>query len=177
MSFEEYVRQRLQALLRFAMVIACDPHLAEDIVQDVLARSHGRWARISSMDHPEAYLKRMVVNDYLSWRRRSRRVTPYTADALDAATSPAPDHAVAHGERDELMSRIAALPAKQRAVVALRYYDGHTDAEIAEILGCREATVRSQASRALATMRTGLPQAGPRRPDQIDPTGTERRPR
>jgi RNA polymerase sigma-70 factor (sigma-E family) len=156
MTFEEYLRHRLYALLRFAMVIACDPHVAEDVVQDVLVRAHGRWDRITRLEHPEAYLKRMIVNEFLSWRRRSARVVVYAHEALDAASPHAPDHARAHSERDDLMRRIATLPAKQRAVVALRFYDGRADSEIAEILGCSEGTVRSHASRALATLRTGM---------------------
>ncbi|MFC7479976.1 sigma-70 family RNA polymerase sigma factor [Luedemannella flava] len=146
----------MSALLRFAMVVACDAHLAEDVVQDVLVRAHGRWQRIVAMEHPEAYLKRMVVNECLRSRRRTRRTVPLTHDSLDAASPHLPDHAGAYGVRDDLVRRIASLPPKQRAVVALRYYDGRTDAEIAEYLGCREGTVRAHASRALATLRTAM---------------------
>jgi RNA polymerase sigma-70 factor (sigma-E family) len=156
MTFEEYLQQRLQVLLRFATVVTCDPHLAEDVVQEVLARAHGRWERIRRAEHPEAYLKRMVVNEFLSWRRRTRRTIAVTSEVLDAAAPAEPDHARAHGERDELIRRIAALPPQQRAVVALRFFDGRTDAEIADILGCREVTVRSHASRALAALRVDL---------------------
>ena len=156
MTFDEYVAQRLGSLLRFAMVITCDAHLAQDVVQDVMVRAHDRWRRISAMEHPEAYLKRMIVNDYLSWRRRSRRLVPLEAARLAGILAPAPDHARDHGERDALIRRVAALPARQRTVIALRFFDGRSDAEIATLLDCAESTVRSTASRALATLRVAL---------------------
>ncbi len=156
MTFDEYLTYRLPSLLRFAMVVTCSPHLAEDVVQEVLARAHPRWERIGGIEQPEAYLKRMVVNEYLSWRRRSARVVTVDLAALTAAAPPMPDHASAYGERDALVRRIGALTPKQRAVVALRYYDGRTDAEIAAVLGCSEGTVRTHASRALAALRTAM---------------------
>jgi len=164
MSYDDYVTQRLGTLLRFATVVTCDPHVAEDVVQEVLLRAYGRWDRIAAMDHPEAYLKRMVVNAFLTWRRRSARIVPLAADALAAAAPPQPDHAPGHGERDSLMRHIAALSRKQRAVVALRYYEGLSDSEIAAALGCAEGTVRSHASRALAALRAGLAQPARREP-------------
>jgi RNA polymerase sigma-70 factor (sigma-E family) len=156
MTFDQYVAQRLGSLLRFAMVITCDGHLAEDVVQEVLVRAHGRWRRIAGMDHPEAYLKRMIVNEYLSWRRRSRRLLPVEVAALAQILPPAPDHARVHGERDALIRRIAALPPRQRTVIALRFFDDRSDSEIADLLDCSVSTVRSTASRALATLRVTL---------------------
>ena len=156
MTFEEYLGYRLGALLRFATLVTCNPHLAEDVVQEVLVRAHARWDRIGVLEQPEAYLKRMVVNEYLSWRRRSARVVPVDLPALAAAAPSTPDHAQVYGERDELMRRVCALTPRQRAVVALRYYDGRTDAEIAAVLGCGEGTVRAHASRALAALRVSM---------------------
>jgi RNA polymerase sigma-70 factor (sigma-E family) len=156
MTFDEFLAHRLTALLRFASVVTCDPHLAEDVVQEVLVRAHVRWGRIAALEQPEAYLKRMVVNEFLTWRRRSVRSAPLPAEVLAAAAPPTADHAVGHSERDALMRRIRALPPRQRAVVALRFYEGLTDPEIALVLGCGEATVRSHASRALASLRVAL---------------------
>jgi RNA polymerase sigma-70 factor (sigma-E family) len=156
MTFDQYVAQRLGSLLRFAMVITCDGQLAEDVVQEVLVRAHGRWWRIAGMDHPEAYLKRMIVNEYLSWRRRSRRVLPVQPAVLAQLLAPTADPAGAHGEHDALIRRIAALPARQRTVIALRFFDDRSDPEIAEVLNCSVSTVRSTASRALATLRVTL---------------------
>jgi RNA polymerase sigma-70 factor (sigma-E family) len=158
MEFEEFLSARLAALLRYATVLACDPHLAEDIVQEVLARAQSRWARISAADVPEAYVKRMIINELASWRRRrTSRVVPMSLSGLDAVGTPQADPATAVDERDAMIRRIAALPVRQRIVVALRYYEGLSDPEIADQLGCRPATVRSHAARALATLRKTLP--------------------
>ena len=158
MEFEEFLSARLAALLRYATVLACDPHLAEDIVQEVLARAQPRWARISAANVPEAYVKRMIINELASWRRRRvSRVVPMSLSGLDAIGTPQADPATAVDERDAMIRRIAALPVRQRIVVALRYYEGLSDPEIADQLGCRPATVRSHAARALATLRKTLP--------------------
>ncbi|MBC6456408.1 SigE family RNA polymerase sigma factor [Actinomadura sp. HBU206391] len=153
-GFEEFLTARLPALLRFATALVGDPHRAEDVVQDVLIRAQGRWRRISAMDAPEAYLKRMIINEYLSWRRRrSSQEVPAAEGLLDAAIEPEDDPARRYEQRDALWSGMAVLPPRQRAVLALRYYEGMSTAEIADILGCSETTVRSHASRALAELR------------------------
>lgn len=152
MTFDEFLGSRLSALLRYATVVTCDPHLAEDVVQDVLIRAQQRWARISNADQPEAYVKRMILNEFLSWRRRRAAKTLLVPATESAAAEP--DAAARVVERHALLSQIAALPARQRAVIALRYYEDLPDAEIAALLGCSEATVRSHCSRALAALRT-----------------------
>ena len=143
MTFDQFIRTRLAPLLRFATMLCIDPGLAEDLIQDVLIKAHGRWATIQGLDHPEAYVRRMVVNEFVSWRRKWARVIP--AEAIE---SPAPvrDHAEAQAERDALFRRLVRLPARQRAVIVLRYYGGLSDAEIAGELGCGVSTVRSIAS-------------------------------
>jgi RNA polymerase sigma-70 factor (sigma-E family) len=161
-SFDEFARARLPALLRYATVVTCDPHLAEDVVQEVLLRAQQRWPQLAQLDHPEAYVKRMVLNEFLSWRRRrAAREVPLSQAGLDGLVAPGGDPAQQVGARDELVRRIAALPPRQRAVVALRYFEGLTDREIADLLGCRELTVRSHASRALAALRAADPADDP----------------
>jgi RNA polymerase sigma-70 factor (sigma-E family) len=162
-TFDEFLTYRLTSLLRFAMVVTCDPHVAEDVVQEVLLRANERWARIGGLDQPEAYLKRMVVNEYISWRRRATRVVTLDRPALDHLVPPTPDPADGRVDRDDLAARVARLTPKQRAVVALRYYDDRSDAEIADVLGCSEGTVRAHASRALATLRAELTEGSARR--------------
>jgi len=151
--FSEYVAEHQRGLLRFATALATDDALAEDIVQDVLARAFTKWDAISALDHPHAYVRRMIVNEYLSWRRRWARVTPY-ADVEPPGREA--DPAVQYADRSALMAEIARLPRKQRAVLALRFYEGMTDAEIAETLGCAAGTVRGYASRALAQLRVQI---------------------
>jgi RNA polymerase sigma-70 factor (sigma-E family) len=154
-TFEEFVTARTPALLRYAAVLTGDRHLAQDVVQDVLVRAHGRWRRIAALDHPDQYVRRMVTNEYLSWRRRpANRDTSVTRDGRPpegAGTVAGPEDGLA--ERDELWARLAALPRRQRAVLVLRYYEDLSDARIAEVLGCAVGTVRGHASRALATLR------------------------
>jgi RNA polymerase sigma-70 factor (sigma-E family) len=155
-DFEAFVRQRRGALMRFATVLTGRPWLADELVSDVLGRVFEKWARIGGLDQPNAYVRRMIVNDYLSWRRRLARTLPRAdleplmndGDGLDAA--------VVHAERDAMLQRLARLPRRQRAAVVLRYYGGMADSEIAAELGCRETTVRSQISRALTALRIDL---------------------
>ena len=152
MEFAEYVARQRPALMRFATVLTCQTWLAEDLVSDVLGRAFERWDRISGMAEPHAYVRRMVVNDYLSWRRRLARQAP----RADIEPGESSDGADERAERDAMIRRLAALPWKQRAAVVLRYYAGLPDTEIAAQLGCRESTVRSQIHRALATLRIDL---------------------
>ena len=151
MTFEEYAAARLPALLRYAAVLAGDRDLAQDIVQEVLVRAQVRWHKIGQLDAPDHYVRRMVTNEFISWRRRWGRVVPLAE--VSPAQGTAPDAAAAHAERDSLLAELARLPRRQQAVLVLRYYEGHTDAEIAELLGCRPSTVRGYASRALAALR------------------------
>ena len=76
MTFDEFAGARLQAVLRFATAVTGDPDLAKDLVQEVLIRVNGQWQKVGQLDRPEAYIRKMVVNEYLSWRRRSWRLIP-----------------------------------------------------------------------------------------------------
>jgi RNA polymerase sigma-70 factor (sigma-E family) len=152
-SFDQYVVDRIDRLLRFATALTCDPHLAQDVVQEVLLRVQRRWARIGPLDGRDQYVHRMIVNEYLSWRRRKAART-VVLGSLEALATPTADPATGYAERDAMRRRIATLPRKQRAALLLRYYEDRTDAEIAELLGCSAGTVRSHISRGLATLRT-----------------------
>jgi RNA polymerase sigma-70 factor (sigma-E family) len=153
-DFDDWVTQRGAALLRFAYLITRDHARAEEAVQDALLAAYSRWSRICRAQDPEAYVRRSIVNaDISRWRRFFRRETP-TADPVQASYRP--DHADAQAEQDAVWTLCATLPTKQRAAVVLRYYEDLPDAEIAAILDCSPATVRSQIHRALATLRTTL---------------------
>jgi RNA polymerase sigma-70 factor (sigma-E family) len=146
-----FVQARLPSLLRYAAAITGEKSLAEDVVQEVLARAHRRWDHIAQMDQSEAYVKKMIVNEYLSWRRRWSRVQPVESVPLPVPGTP--DHASRHADREALRAELARLPRQQRVVLVLRYYEDLSDAQIAEILGCTQGTVRGHASRALARLR------------------------
>jgi len=152
---DDVVRAHLPGLLRYATVLTGDGHTAADLVQEVLLRAHVRWNRIAMMDRPDLYLRRMVTNEHLSWRRRwhVRTIHAATDDILAAHADPEHDHARRVVEDDAMWRRLAALPPRQRAVLVLRFYEGLSDLEIAKVLGTSGATVRSHASRALATLR------------------------
>ena len=151
-TFDQYVVDRLDRLLRFATALTCDPHRAQDVVQEVLLRAQRRWDHIGPMTGRDQYVRRMIVNEYLSWRRR-KAARAVSHGVLDALGTPTADPATGYAERDAMRTRIAVLPRKQRAALMLRYYEDRTDAEIAELLGCSAGTVRSHISRALSTLR------------------------
>ncbi|MEU8407637.1 SigE family RNA polymerase sigma factor [Micromonospora sp. NPDC048842] len=151
MTFEEYAFARTSALVRLARLLTGDEHRAEDLVQDVLARAYARWGRISRTDRPDAYVRRMLVNTHNSWwRRRSSREISVAA-VLDRAGDV--DEAAGVAERDALWRLVCDLPARQRTVIVLRYYEDLDDTAIAEILACSTGTVRTHARRALAALR------------------------
>ena len=154
MEFREYVRTQRPALMRFATVLTGQTWLAEDVVSDALGRAFERWDGIAAMAHPHAYVRRMVVNEYLSWRRRLQRSALY-AD-LHEHGADVTDGTDEHAEREAMIALLDRLPRRQRAAVVLRYYLGLSDAEVAAELGCRQSTVRSQISRALATLRIDI---------------------
>jgi RNA polymerase sigma-70 factor (sigma-E family) len=151
-EFEAFVSERQRALFRFAVVLCGDPVLAEELVQNVLGRAFERWHLVAAADDANAYVRRMVVNEYLGWRRRARRTTP-VAQIHDDQLPGAPDHADRHADRLALTGELATLPPKQRAVLVLRFYAGLSYAEIASCTGCRESTARAHAARALAALR------------------------
>jgi len=156
MTFEEFAAAQVGPLLGMAAAMSGDPGLAEDLVQEVLLKAHRRWRRIERLDAPPAYVRRMLVNEFLSWRRKWARYIPKADVEPDTRQ---PDHAEAHAERSALLAEVVKLPRRQRAVLVLRYYEGMSDAQIAEVLGCAETTVRGYAFRGLAALRIEMKSA------------------
>jgi RNA polymerase sigma-70 factor (sigma-E family) len=156
--FEEYVAIRGPALIRFASRLTGSQHRAEDLVQDALAKAYQRWDSIQRKDQPDVYLRRMLVNAAKSWWRPRRNqevpvdepVGPMATDNRDVGR----DLVAEAAERDEMWRLIGTLPARQRAVLVLRYYEDLDDATIAAILDCSPATVRTHAMRALNLLRS-----------------------
>ena len=167
-SYEEFVALRGPALVRLARGLLKDPYLAEDVVQDVLARAMLQWARVSAAHDLDAYVRRMVVNACTSWFRRAAR-RERTTDQPLILDQPVADRTDQLVERDQLLNLLRKLPAKQRAVLVLRHYEGLPDAEIARMLGSSEVTVRSNAHRGLARLRELITEAEEgRRPSRSD---------
>jgi RNA polymerase sigma-70 factor (sigma-E family) len=155
-GFEEFVAARGQRLLRVAWLLTGDAHLAEDLLQTVLARVWPKWHRLAG-ENPEAYVRKALVHTHASWwRRRWRGEVPH-GDLPDRAAAADPFAAV--DLEQALAAAIRSLPVRQRAVVVLRYFEDLSVAETAAALGCSEGTVKSQASKALSALRGGLPRA------------------
>ncbi len=151
MHFEDYATARAPALMRLALVLTGDRQLAQDLTQATLLDVFVHWRRVSRADQPDAYVRRMMVNTYLGWRRRRWfREEPTLAVTPEVAVD---DHAQHVVDEDECRAVLAALPPRARAVLALRYYEDMDDRAIADVLGMAVSSVRSTASRALATLR------------------------
>ncbi|MCT9929451.1 SigE family RNA polymerase sigma factor [Planotetraspora sp. A-T 1434] len=147
-DFERYVEQRSARLLRTAYLLCRDWATAEDLLQTALAKAWLAWARVG--DNPDPYVYRVLANTHASWWRRRWRGEVPTSTLPEPA---AEDRTDLLGSRDAVRRALACLPPKQRAVIVLRYFADLGDPEIGQILGCSVATVRSQASRALAKLR------------------------
>lgn len=148
-DFAEFVAQSLPALLRFGHVLTGNPQEAEELVQEALAKSLRRWRRARVAD-PVAYVRRVMVNTHVSqWRRWSSRIQ--LGDVPEAISDDA--ELQRSEEWDALRRALARLPARQRAVLVLRYFEDLPDPAIAALLACRRSTVRSLASRGLAALR------------------------
>ena len=150
-DFDEWVAARGDALFRLAFVITGNRADAEDAVQDALSRALPRWDRILEADDPDAYVRRMVINAHTSWWRTFRKRESPVADVWQGE-APGPDVE----ERDRVWQACLRLPTDQRVAVVLRYYEQREYAEIADLTGVREGTVRSRVSRGLAALRTEL---------------------
>jgi len=155
-EFEGYVRQRRVALFRFAVVLTGDPVLADEVITDVLGVAYEKWDQVSGAANVHAYVRRMVVNEYLGWRRRHARMS--VVSDLSTLLAPVESSDAARDEREALVEELRGLPPKQRAAIVLRFYEGLSDAEIAAVLGCGENAVRSNISRGLARLRVHLTQ-------------------
>lgn len=168
MTYDEFARSRLGPLLRYAVMLTGDPHLAEDLVQETLVRVQLKWRRVSRADVPDIYVRRMLTNAFLDWRRgRWARHVVLDNHSDERRHGAVADHADATGERDEMWQLLGTLPKRQRAALVLRYYEDMADAQVAEVLGCAVGTVRAHISRALATLRDQLSTA----PQPIGITG------
>jgi RNA polymerase sigma-70 factor (sigma-E family) len=154
-SFNDFVVNRGQALLRFAYLLTGDRHLAEDLVQEVLARVHQRWERIERNEGAEFYVRTALVRQHISWwRRMSFRNERPVAEVPDTTDRRSAEQTLA--ARAEIWQLLATLPRRQRAVLVLRFYEDLPDDEIATLLGCSAINVRVLASRALARLRATL---------------------
>lgn len=157
LDFADFVASRWSSLYRLAYLLAASPSGAEDLLQTALEKAYVRWGRISQMEHPEAYVRRILVTTLVSSSRRSwrgERPTEHLPEGLDDSGEVGVlDHSL-------LWPLVCALPDRQRAVIVLRYYEDMSEAQIADTLGCAPGTVKSQTSAAKAALRRALAAAG-----------------
>jgi RNA polymerase sigma-70 factor (sigma-E family) len=151
-AFEEFVRGRSAHLFRLALALTgWDVAAAEDVLQIALERAYRHRRSLFTGRPAEAYVRKVVMNAAIDWRRTlwRRREQP-----LDASVDPAvADIASGIAERDHIVCALAALSPRQRAVLVLRYWEDLSDDQIAAALKCTPGTVRSLASRGLIRLR------------------------
>jgi RNA polymerase sigma-70 factor (sigma-E family) len=158
-DFDTWVAARGPGLLRLAYTLTGNASDAEDVVQEALARALPRWERISRVDDVDAYVRRMVVNANTSWWRKWRRRESPVAELRDSVgEGVVDDHGDATDDRRRLWLACQALPEAQRTAVVLRYYEQLEYAEIAELTGVREGSVRARVSRGIAALREAMGQ-------------------
>ena len=137
-------RDRYAPMVRLAYLLTGDRSAAEELVQDAFVSVHRSWARVGD---PPAYLRAAVVNGCRSWGRHRRLEVERRPPPVEPATLAA----------DELWDALGRLPGRQRAAIVLRFYEDLPDPEIAALLGCRPATVRTSVHRGLAALRKEVP--------------------
>lgn len=153
-DFVEFVSARRSTLYRLAYLLTASTPAAEDLLQTSLEKCFARWEKVSRMDAPEAYVRKVMVNTLISHRRRlSWRREVLRAEVPGMMVEPAQDAVLDHAQ---LWPLVCALPERQRAVIVLRYYEEQSEIEAAEILGCAVGTVKSQTSDAMRALRRGI---------------------
>ena len=150
-DFREFVSSKGRSLLRSAYLLTGNLADAEDLVQSALAKTYQAWDRIQDRNALDGYVRRAMVNTHISWWRR-RRVDEYPTDEIP--DQPAADALGTSELHDTLQRAIDRLPQRMRAAVLLRYFEDMTEAEVADVLGVSQGTVKSTVSRAVAKLRT-----------------------
>ncbi|MGW6733186.1 SigE family RNA polymerase sigma factor [Streptomyces sp. NPDC055013] len=151
-DYAEFAVARAGHLYRSACLLtAGDTHLAEDLVQETLGRIYVRWGRVSRVDNPAGYAQTVLTRTFLAHQRRR--------SSSERATDTFPDRPAdsgGHGDlslRLTLLQALARLPAKDRAVVVLRYWEDRSVQETADTLNASSAAVRTRCTRALGRLR------------------------
>ncbi len=150
-EFAEFFRATWPRLFRTTYAVAGNRSLAEDALQSAFANAYSAWDRVQAAAHPEAYVRRMAVNEVLSVLRRPWFRSERSTEAPEPAPLPSSEDRTV--DRDAVWRAVCALPPRQRAVVVLRYYEDLSEAEIAEAMGISRGAVKSHTSRGMAALR------------------------
>lgn len=150
-EFVAFVDQRARRHVRAAVLLTGDWHAAEDLVQTCLVKLYRAWPRLDSGVDLDAYLRRMLVNTHRSWwRARWRRETPVATIPDRAGEADSQDR---HAHAAAVRQALRALPARQRAVLVLRFYEDLPVAEVADLLGCSAGAVKTHTHRGIRKLR------------------------
>jgi RNA polymerase sigma-70 factor (sigma-E family) len=154
-EFRAFATVRIPGLRRSAYLLCGDAHAADDLVSTVLIKLYRNWRRLATVDHPDAYVRRVLVT---SWTDELRR--PWRRERTSAVVpDPPPHHDAYRLDRFTLMPLLARLTPKRRAVVVLRFYEDLSVEQTAEIMRCSPGTVKTHTHRALEDLRKLLPEA------------------
>src|ERR1700722_7199830 len=140
-EFRDFMHGRWPAMVRLAYALTGDQGHAEDVAQTAFARTYASWPKVRRTGNPDAYVRRIVINENLN-RFRKRRVAERLTDSPPESRTA--DATREYDERSALIAALQRLGPKQRAVVGLRYWIGLTEAEAATTLNCSVGTVKSQ---------------------------------
>lgn len=163
-EFSDYVALRWPPMIRTARLLTGDDGLAEDLVQTALEKCYVAWPRLRARNAMDVYVRRTIVNTFISWqRRRSWHEVPRDRMPDAAGADPTADLP----QRSMLQKALAELPPRQRAVVVLRFFEDLSVRQVASELGCSMGTVKSQTSDALKSLRDLLG-------DELDEAAAER---
>lgn len=150
-AFTDFATRNAPLMHRTAYLLVGDWHTAQDLVQETLARAFVAWRRIQAADAPEAYLRRMLINQARqTWRHQTARPEKLVAAAPEQAVA---DSDTAWDDRDALLKALASLPLRQRATVVFRFLDGLSVNETADAMNCSTGTIKSQTSKALRALQ------------------------
>ena len=150
-EFREFMHARWPAMVRLAYGLTGDQGHAEDVAQAAFARAYASWPRVRRSGDPDAYVRQIVINENRNRFRKRRVAERLTETAL--IDVPWTDATRESDERSALIAALQRLGPRQRAVIVLRYWLDLTEQETAAALNCSVGTVKSQASRGLATLR------------------------
>jgi RNA polymerase sigma-70 factor (sigma-E family) len=152
-AFERLIHARSPALMRAAWLLTGDWQRAEDLVQTSLSAAWTRRTKIRDPQALESYVRRVMINTFLSWRRRQGfHEIPVAEPTVDESRRNPID--VSTDTRLQTLSILRRLPRRQRAVIALRYLLDLSESDTAAALGCSVGTVRSHGARAIRAMRS-----------------------
>jgi RNA polymerase sigma-70 factor (sigma-E family) len=150
-EYSDYVSARLPSLRRLALLLCHDWQRADDLVQAAIIRLYVKWGKASAADNTDAYVRTILVREFLHENRSGWARLVRLGDELPAEQAAAP--VVDREAALDLQAAIAALPPRQRAALVLRFYCDLSVGASAQILGCSQGTVKSQTARALSTLR------------------------